>query len=77
MIILQFDHFFIEMKILLQTKALTSLANAISGCLRGRDFQNFLYAPRQLMVALRLDSLSGSHHSRAPKNLFLHDAPAC
>ena len=61
--------FFIEVNILLQTKAqynecsdsYTSLRNAISDCLRGRDFQNFLYAPRQLMVALRLDSPAGTH----------------
>ena len=31
--------------------------NAISGRLRGRDFSNFLYAPRQPMVALRLDRI--------------------
>ena len=28
-----------------------------------------------MMIALCLDSLSGSNHSRASKNLFLHDAP--
>ena len=56
--------FFIEVNILLHkiTTALillTSPGNAISGSLTVVIFQNFLCAPRQLMVALRLDSLLG------------------
>ena len=82
-----YDHFaicsfFIEVDILLQTKAQNN------GCLDStykpgkchfrlsegwRFFQNCLYAPRQLMVALRLDSVSGRIISdsdrRVPKGL--------